>query len=407
MTDRYDSVAVMVVDPGCFTPAYDAELCRALAYRGERVTLVTAPHSNDTSHHFPSGFAVIELFFDWQQLRRLGRWRKFIKGIAYPWYCRRLVQLIAEARPDVLHYQWMLVPPVDLYFMRQIRRRSPATSIVVTVHEVHSLATVAGRRHMVNVLNLANGVVVHGRESKAQLLRKYPALNPSKVAVIPHGPLHLQSALAEDAGGKRPDREPRKERKRVGLVFGEIKSYKGLDVLAEAISLLAESEKQQLGLVIAGKLEEPGCRADLERIESLGIEVDIKIGYVPSADVPTYFRIADFVLLPYKAIGQSGVLLTALSQGRMVIASALGDMPELIAATNGGWSVPSANASALADALRAVLARSIDELHLIGAQARENLLRQFSWDMVASSTSAYYRTCKGLAQPQVPRITWS
>jgi glycosyltransferase involved in cell wall biosynthesis len=100
------------------------------------------------------------------------------------------------------------------------------------------------------------------------------------------------------------------------------------------------------------------------------------------------------VLLPYKAISQSGVLLTALSRGRLVIAFALGDMTELIAATKGGWSVPPANAPALAAALRAALARTSDELHLLGAQARENLLRQFSWDAVASSTSAYYRTCK-------------
>jgi glycosyltransferase involved in cell wall biosynthesis len=393
MTECCDSLTVMVVDPGCFTPAYDGELCSALARRGERVTLVTAPHQNDPSHRFPPEFRVVELFFNWRHLQRLGRWRKFVKGVAYPWYCRRLVRLIAQAKPDVLHYQWMRVPPVDLYVMRQIRRRSPITSIVVTVHNVQPLAAVAGHGYLERVLELANCVVVHGGESRAQLLRKFPTLNPSNVAVIPHGPLHVQTAL-EDNGGGHSDRDRGTGRKRVGLVFGEIKSYKGLDVLAEAVSLLTEQEKQQLRLVIAGKLEEPGCRGDLRRIASLGVDVDMKIGYVPSADVPEYFRIADFVLLPYKAISQSGVLLTALSQGRPVIASALGDMTALIAATNGGWSVRPANAPALADALRAALARTTDELHLIGAQARENLLSQFGWDTVASSTSAHYRTCK-------------
>ena len=392
MTERCDPLAVMVVDPGCFTPAYDGELCRALALRGERVTLVTAPHQNDPSHRFPPEFSVVELFFNWRRLQRLGRWRKFVKGVAYPLYCRRLVRLVAQAKPDVLHYQWMRVPPVDLYVMRQIRRRSPITSIVVTMHNVQPLTAVTGHGYLERVLDLANGVVVHGRESKGQLLRKFPALNPSKVAVIPHGPLHMQSAR-EDAGGQHPDGVPA-VRKRVGLVFGEIKSYKGLDVLAEAVSLLTTPEKQQLRLVIAGKLEEPGCRADLERIASLGVDVDMKIGYVPCADVPEYFRSADFVLLPYKAISQSGVLLTALSHGRLVIASALGDMTELIAATHGGWSVPPANGPALAAALRAALACTTDELHLVGAQAREYLLSQFSWEAVASYTSAHYRTCK-------------
>jgi hypothetical protein len=45
--------------------------------------------------------------------------------------------------------------------------------------------------------------------------------------------------------GQHPDHHPARERKRVGLVFGEIKSYKGLDVLAEAVSLLTEPEKQR------------------------------------------------------------------------------------------------------------------------------------------------------------------
>jgi glycosyltransferase involved in cell wall biosynthesis len=395
MTDCCDSLAVMVIDPGCFTPAYDAELCRALAHLGERVTLVTAPHQNDPSHRFPPEFAVMELFFSWRQFQRLGRWRKFLKSVAYPWYYRRLVHLIAEARPDVLHYQWMPVPPIDLYFMRQIRRCSPTTSIVVTVHEVEPLATVAGNGYLERIFDLANGVVVHGRDSKERLLRKFPSLNLSKVAIIPHGPLHIQAAL-EDASGQHTQHDPARDCKRVGLVFGEIKSYKGLDVLAEAISHLTEPEKQQLGLVIVGKLEEPRCRADLDRIASLGVDVEMNIGYVPSANVPGYFRLADFVLLPYKATSQSGVLLTALSQGRIVIASALGDMPELIAATEGGWSVPAMNASALAGALREALARTTAELHLSGSQARERLLSQFNWDVIASSTSAYYRTCKRL-----------
>ena len=183
----------------------------------------------------------MELFFNWRRLQRLGRWRKFVKGVAYPLYCRRLVRLVAQAKPDVLHYQWMRVPPVDLYVMRQIRRRSPITSIVVTMHNVQPLTAVTGHGYLERVLDLANGVVVHGRESKGQLLRKFPALNPSKVAVIPHGPLHMQTAR-EDARGQHPDRNPA-GRKRVGLVFGEIKSYKGLDVLAEAVSLLTAARK--------------------------------------------------------------------------------------------------------------------------------------------------------------------
>jgi len=382
----------MVVDPGCFTPAYDGELCSALSQQGERVTLVTAPHQNDPTHRFPAGFEVTELFFNRSVFQRQRWWRKVVKGAAYPWYYRRLLRLMKQMNPDVLHFQWMLVPPVDLYFIRRIRRRFPSTIIVVTVHNLRPLTSIESPRHREGILNLANGIVVHGRDSMARLLRRFPDVDANKVAVIPHGPLHM-AAEREARGSQYPSTDPGVERKHVGLVFGEIKSYKGLDVLADAVSLLSETEKRRLTLVVAGKLEEPGCRADLERLASRGVAVDMKIGYVPNADVPKYFRAADFVLLPYKVITQSGVLLTALSHGRMVIASALGDMPEVIEATKGGWSIPPASATALADALRTVLARTTTELHLIGAHAREALLSQFGWERVAASTTNHYRRC--------------
>jgi glycosyltransferase involved in cell wall biosynthesis len=204
------------------------------------------------------------------------------------------------------------------------------------------------------------------------------------VHVAAHGPLYVSELAA-------PEEAPNAEgRKNVALVFGEIKDYKGVDVLARALCSLSPKDKARLEIVVAGKLEETACRAHLEQLRHTGVEVDLRVGYVPSKEVASLFRAADIALLPYKASTQSGVLLTALAQGRAVIASALGDMPELVSATQGGWCVTPSDPAALAAALHQALSIETGELRRRGMLARARLLAEFAWDSTAVSTLGCY-----------------
>lgn len=384
MSDVRQTDGVLVIDPGCFTPDYDTEICRALTRRGVRLSLVTASHQNDSSHHFPSELDVRERFFTAPGFPKGRRARRICKGLTYPYYWGRLLKLVQEERPQIVHFQWLPLPPLDLLYLRRLRRRHPYIGVVATIHDVDPVTTVFGEHGVPGILHLADGVIVHGQASKATLIRRFPFLDQDKVHVAAHGPLYVSdlSPLEDASNAER--------KKHVALVFGEIKRYKGLDILAKALCSLNAEDKAKLKIVVAGKLEEAACRAHLEQLRDTGVEVDLRVGYVPSKEVASLFRAADLALLPYKAITQSGVLLTALAQGRAVIASALGDIPELVNATQGGWCVTPSDPAALAAALHQALAAESCDLRRRGSLARAKLLAEFGWDSTAMSTIACY-----------------
>ena len=51
--------------------------------------------------------------------------------------------------------------------------------------------------------------------------------------------------------------------------------------------------------------------------------------FITDPEIPAYFRRADVVALPYRAIEQSGVLYTALAFGNAIVASAIGGFTEI------------------------------------------------------------------------------
>ena len=56
----------------------------------------------------------------------------------------------------------------------------------------------------------------------------------------------------------------------------------------------------------------------------------ISLGYKSDEELLAYFSECNFVVLPYKEASQSGVLLTALSLGKPVIATKVGALPEVV-----------------------------------------------------------------------------
>src|SRR5688572_14348077 len=104
---------VQIVDPAAYTPPYDHALSGALARAGAEVELVAA--------HFPygpvpreQGYAVHELFYrrssgagpSAPRRRRLLRAAEHLPGML------RHRRHAREA--DVVHYQWLPVPELDL-----------------------------------------------------------------------------------------------------------------------------------------------------------------------------------------------------------------------------------------------------------------------------------------------------
>jgi glycosyltransferase involved in cell wall biosynthesis len=338
---------VTLVDPSLFTAPYDAALTEGLVAAGVEPTWVTRPVRRGDRAEIPP--ERTDPFF----YRRTdqARWvpatlRPLVKGCAHFAGTARLLWRIRRAKPDVVHVQWVVVPLLDIVAMALIRRWCP---LVLTMHD-----TVAYNGQKMSWLQrlgqalparLAHQVIVHTRSGRRAL--RAQGVPDERIRVIAHGPLRLAVQASPPAV-----RDPRWTL----VLFGEIKPYKGLDVLIEAAAALAAPVRRQLRVVVAGR-----PRMDmaplLARIAVLGLgeNFDLRLRRLSEEEMAALFAEADGFVFPYRQIDASGVYYLVKALGKWLIASRVGIFAEDMSGEAGAL-VPPEDVPALAQALQHAIA---------------------------------------------------
>ena len=128
----------------------------------------------------------------------------------------------------------------------------------------------------------------------------------------------------------------------------------------------------------------------LEELEHLppGIRV-VKLGQVPSDDMPSYYRAADFSVLPSLVEATSIAGLESMASGVPLIGTNVGGIPAIIKNEIDGLLVPSEDSHALENAIRRLIADP-DRRRLMGEQAREATISRFSWNIISRKTAEVY-----------------
>jgi glycosyltransferase involved in cell wall biosynthesis len=128
------------------------------------------------------------------------------------------------------------------------------------------------------------------------------------------------------------------------LSFGRLLPYKGLDLLADALTELGPDLPFEVRICGDGPVSD-----ELARLRALpGVEVDHR--WIPESELPGLIEWSDAVVLPYREASQSGVAAAAIGQGRLVVATKVGGLPEQLANTPGAI-LCEPNAAAIAEAL--------------------------------------------------------
>jgi glycosyltransferase involved in cell wall biosynthesis len=365
---------VLLVDPSLFTAPYDAALTQGLLAADVDPMWATRPKRARDRQELP--LERTDPFF----YRRVdeARWiparlKSLAKGLAHFTGLLTLLWRVYRTKPDVVHFQWIVVPPLDVMAMAVIRRWCP---LVLTVHDTVPFngqkMTALQRFGHDGPTRQAHRLIVHTRSGRQALIdRGIPA---AKIVVVAHGAL----ALAVPLPTAPAPRDPRW----TFLMFGEIKPYKGLDVLVEAVRLLPEPVRQGLRIVLAGR---PRMDMDpvLGRIRELGLDAqfDLRLHRQSEEEMASLFDEADCFLFPYLQIDASGVYFLVKSLGKWMIASRIGIFAEDLVEGIQGELVPAADAKALALAMQSACLRR---------PACEAVSSSDAWADIGRSTRALY-----------------
>ncbi len=262
---------------------------------------------------------------------------------------RRAADAVCDFRPDVVVFQWWQ-PFFALAYRSMCARIHARTGarIVFVCHNVLPHESSPVDRALTKLaLAGADAFVVQSREDGNILA----TLRPGAVVEFNPMPVFDLFSAREDAARSEAVRRELSIDGRVILFFGLIRAYKGLRTLLDAFAL--EKDALQATLLVVGEFYEDRAPYDAA-IRALGIGDRVRIvdRYVPDADVPAYFRLADVVVLPYVSATQSAIVQTAFSFERPVIVTAVGGLPDVVRDGVTGLVVPPRDPRALADAMR-------------------------------------------------------
>ncbi|MGP1665468.1 MAG: glycosyltransferase family 4 protein, partial [Rhodanobacter sp.] len=166
--------------------------------------------------------------------------------------------------------------------------------------------------------------------------------------------------------------------------IGKISPYKGVTELVDAFNALPE-----LGvhLLVAGDPDPSLADWVAGRQHRSDRETWI-MGLLSEVEFSAMYEAADLVVLPYRAVTNSGSVMYALSAGKRVLAPALGSIPEIAAAVGGEWVMTYDGCISTE-----ILASAISQIRR-ASQGPSPDLGAFQWTEVAAGvTELYFATC--------------
>lgn len=312
----------------------------------------------------------------WHRIRRVFRGVRHVAA----WFV--LLALLRVVKPDVVLWSaWRF--PVDGWGVQLVRRILPAATLGIIAHEPPPVGPSKREklpdkdglwyRALAGAFAVIDVAFVLGEDTRSVLHKLWPISAP--VYVIPHGDegiFRQTGVIAVPASDTAP---------RV-LFFGTITSYKGLDDL---LSYWPDIKEQvpSATLCVSGALSSDVDGKQLaDRVNQLD-GVELRLGYVPVKEVPTLFIESRLVVLPYRRSNQSGVAHLAYTFGRPVVATRVGDIPDVVRHQETGLLVEPGDRDGLVAAVSALLQDPAAALRL-GAAGHAALSEGASWDTVAA-----------------------
>ena len=234
--------------------------------------------------------------------------RKLLRGIELVIGNHKLLGIIKMKHPDIINYSLTNMP--DAYHvLRRIKRALPKTKLIVTCHDVIPFQETNNIPYQ-EIYNIADYLLVHNINS-AEILKESYKVNGNKILFHPF-PL-IDISVLKEKGSERSSLTP------TFLFIGVMRKEKGVQTLIDAWNRLGKNFNAKL--IVAG-YKPADVELDFSPIEIFS-NVILKIKTLSDLEYFDLVDMADYVLFPYLKVGNSGVLSTIVSMGKVPITTRL------------------------------------------------------------------------------------
>ena len=364
---------------------YVHSLCQSLGKHCELILITGVNYLKEVQS--PKSYAVQPLLRGILLKRRI-KVLRVLKFVNYLIFLGRFYLFLARTKPQVVHFQFLVLPLVDKYFLLLIKKKF---ILVMTVHDIapHTNNTYQ-KVGLDDCFKEFHKLIVHSRFAKNQLVS---VLRQSygDIRIIPHGPYSFMFDTWPPISKKDARVSIGFNGGKLLVMIGSILPYKGHLTAIKIVELLRKEFKLDVTLIIAGSSRGESIDQLLQEVKELGLERSVLIQnrFLTFLEIRNLMCAADAGIMPYKEITTSGPIHMLQTYGVPVFSSRVGGAQDVIKEDVNGLFIDKDNLMGSTTKIFAVL----NDEQKLAAMKRNALYRarkELNWESIARFTSDYY-----------------
>lgn len=274
----------------------------------------------------------------------------FFKGLSYTLSLIVILIYAFRYRPAAFHMQWIRLWEIDWLFIRTLINII-GCKLIFTVHNILPRKCNAKIERRYSALyHRANKLIAHTETSKNAIIQKF-SVSELNIIVMPHGILEMKVNPYElKVTEFNLEQKYKFGNKLIFSSLGVQSKYKGTDLLLKAwcSSPILMKDDNKI-LLIAGK------PSDIDFPKSLPKNVIIIPRLLSNAEFKWLLRRTDVMVLPYRAIDQSGVLLSLIQYRKPYCATNVGELQLPLNHADVGWKIDKITAVSISKVLEKIV----------------------------------------------------
>jgi len=301
-------------------------------------------------------------------------------------FAGRLARWLREAQPDLVH-AFLLRPVVWGLLATRLLPASRRPVFVAGERSGLVASSIRLRALQTPCYRLADAVTANAATVAREIERRL-GVSASRLHYLPNG-IDLEEWDALSAAPCPLTLEP--DRFHIALVGG-LRVEKNHALLLEALRRVPEETRRRWRVWFIGA--ESGIAGHAERVRTMVGELGLGelVRFAPPTQaIAAVMRKLDVIVLPSTFEGFPNILLEAMASRLPLIATAVGNVPEMVVDGRTGFVVPPGDPAALEQALLRVAAMTPEARQTMGDAARASVEERYRIEVVAAQHLALYR----------------